>query len=193
MDCDECQSRSSGLLDAGQDSRRDPAVEQHLAACPACREFRDTWAVIDVQLTRQAATVLPADFKATLLARLPASRPRLTPAEVAARRAQFEQEHLAALARLHCRHLFLRPGHLLRLFAVAAGFALAGMLLPGVARALVGVVGWAFGGAASGWSLPVLGGATGLIAVLYGLHRAWRQLPAWRFRRWRLAGLPGLG
>ena len=186
MNCDDCQSRICELLDPGQSARHDPAVELHLADCPACREFRDTWAALDAQLTRQVvAAALPADFKTTLLARLPAPQPRLTPAEIATRREQLEREYRDAVTALKRRHLFPNPVMIPRLLAVAGTCALAGVVLPEATRVLPAAVEVALGPAGVAQAMPLLGLVIGMAAALYGLRRLLR-----RQTRWLLA-LPG--
>lgn len=189
MNCDDCQSRICESLDAGQSTRPDPAVEQHLAECPVCREFHDAWAALDVHLIRRAVkTSLPADFKATLLARLPAPQTRLTPAEIAARRAQFEAEYRAAMAALDRAYLFPRPATMLRVLAVAGACALVGLLLAALMRALPLVIEAALNRAGAHPTM-LLCGIIGVAAALYGLRRAWRPalrgLPLWWFRGFR--------
>ena len=189
MNCDDCQNRICQSLDAGQGIRPDPAVEQHLAECPLCREFHQAWAALDAKLIGCAVkTTLPADFKATLLARLPAPQPRLTPAEIAARRAQFEAEYLAAMAALDRAYLFPRPATMLRILAVAGVCVLLGLLLAVLMRALPLLIetGWSQAGANPTMRLC---GIIGLAAAVYGLRRAWRPvlrgLPLWWLRGFR--------
>lgn len=174
MNCDDCQRQLSEQLDA-RPATAAPAVEAHLAGCPACRAFRAVVAALDARLAGQAVPVLPADFKATLLAGLPPPHRRLSPAEVRARRARCEREHQAALEGLWRRSFLLTRGRLTALLNVAVGGLIAALLAPGVGRMLE-----AAGGANYG-AVTGAGGALGLAAVVFGLHRARRQLSAgWR-------------
>jgi predicted anti-sigma-YlaC factor YlaD len=189
MNCDDCQNRICESLDAGQSTRPDPAVDQHLSECLACREFHNAWAVLDAQLIRRAAkTTLPADFKETLLARLPAPQTRLTQAEIAARRAQFEAEYRAAMAALDRAYLFPRPATMLRILAVAGVCVLLGLLLAVLMRTLPLLIETALSQAGANPTTRLCG-IIGLAAALYGLRRAWRPalrgLPLWWFRRFR--------
>ena len=141
MNCDDYQRRICERLDAGESPLTEVVLEMHLTGCPGCRAFHQAWAGLDAQLTQPTApAALPADFKTTLLARLPAPRPRLTPAEVAALRAQYEREYRAAMALSPGRYLFLHPAKMLRSLAPAVAIALAGFLLPSVLRELSVVV-----------------------------------------------------
>ena len=180
MNCDDCQERMSELLDAGQGIRQDAAVEHHLAGCLPCREFHDALAALDSQLTHQAArAVLPTDFKATLLARLPAPQPLLSPAEVGARREQLGREHREALAALQRRYLLLDAATLLRLAAIAGGFIVAAVLLNALVRTLPGAIGTVLGETEAVVKTLALSLGLSLAAVLFGLSRVWRPLRRW--------------
>lgn len=174
MNCDDCQRQLSEQLDAGPATAA-PQVETHLAGCPACRAFRDAVAALDARLAGQAVPVLPADFKATLLAGLPPPRRRLSPAEVRDRRTRCEREHQAALEGLWRRSFLLTRGRLSALATVAAGGLIAALLAPGAWRLLEATRGSNYG------AITGPGGALGLAAVVFGLHCARRQLSAgWR-------------
>jgi predicted anti-sigma-YlaC factor YlaD len=189
MNCDDCQSRICELLDAGQSTRPDPAVERHLAECPVCREFHQTWAALDAKLIGRAIkTSLPADFKATLLARLPEPQARLTPAEIAARRAQFEAEYRASMVALDRAYLFPRPATMLRILVVAGVCALLGLVLVVLMGALPLLIDTALSQSGANPTMRLCG-IIGLAAALYGLRRAWRPalrgVPRWWFRGFR--------
>lgn len=188
MNCDDCQNRISELLDAGPSAPLDPVAEQHLADCPACREFRDASAALDAQLVHHTpSAVLPADFKTTLLARLPVPRVRLTPAEIAARRAQLEFEYREALAALDRRYLVPHAATILRLLPVAAAWVFGGLLLVAVMDSLPAAIEDAFGQAAAVWTIALLSGGGGLAAAFYSLRRtgALRHLRLGSFRKLR--------
>lgn len=177
MNCDDYQRRICDRLDAGESSLREGVLEMHLASCPGCRAFHTAWAGLDAQLTRNTApAALPEDFKTTLLTRLPAPRPRLTPAEVAALRAQYEREYRAAMALSPGYYLFLQPAKLLRLLAPAVGIAVAGFLMPDMLREVPGMIVARFGNDASRPTLWLLCIGLGLAAMLFGIHRAWRPI-----------------
>lgn len=174
MNCDDCQRQLSEALDAAPATAA-PAVQAHLAGCPDCRAFREAVSVLDARLTVRAAPVLPADFKATLLARLPPPSRRPVPAEVREIRTQCEREHHAVLAGLWRRSFLLSPGRLTALLTVLAGGLIAALMAPEMGRLLETAGGANYGTVAG------VGGALGLAAVVFGLHRARRQIFAvWR-------------
>ena len=181
MNCDDCQSQICDLLDVGQNTHPDAVLELHLAGCPSCREFHAAWTGLDAQLSHLVTkAALPADFKTTLMSRLPEPRPRLLPAEVAALRAQYEREYRAAMDLTLGRYLFCHPAKLLRLVALAGGIVSAGLLLPGVLRELLAVARAALREDATMFLLCL---SVSLAALLYAALHAWRpfryQLPRW--------------
>ena len=188
MNCDDCQSRICELLDACRSALHDSRVEQHLAECESCRDFLDTWPALDAQLARHAAEdALPADFKATLLAKLPALRRRLTPAEIEERRERFEREYHQALAALRRRYLFPHSATVLRLMALAGAYAFAGILLAEAMRVPPALIEVVVSRAATAQTVQLVGWIVGAAAMLYGLHRTWppakRRLLVQRFSK----------
>jgi hypothetical protein len=140
MNCDTCQSRLCEQLDIAPEAPFAPDLEAHLSACPVCRRFQQTLQALDEQLTRQAGqATLPVDFAATVLARVPHSQPRLSPAEIAGRKARCEHEYQIALAAHDWGRSFKRGVVWLRL----ASFAL-----------LCAGIGWLFADALRQANLP---------------------------------------
>ena len=174
MNCDDCQSRICELLDADRSALLDPRVEQHVAECESCRDFLDTWPALDAQLARHAAEdVLPADFKTTLLAKLPAPRRRLTPAEIEERRERFEREYHEAIAALRRRYLFPHSATVLRMMALAGAYAFAGILLAEAMRVLPALIEVVVSQAATAQTVQRVGWIVGGVAMIYGLRRTW--------------------
>jgi hypothetical protein len=104
MNCHECQTWLSDALDGTPVAPARAEAEQHLAACPVCQSFERSLLLIEPHLKRQAARPrLAEDFVSTIMRRLPADPKRLTPEEIARRRAQFDSEHREALALLRPR------------------------------------------------------------------------------------------
>lgn len=190
MNCPDCQTRICDLLDAGQPLAPADDVAGHLAECPACREFQDTWAGLDPLLTRHAARpVLPTDFKASLLKKLPAAPRRVTPAEIPALRKQFATEHREALEALR----WGQPGGVPRALAIAAACVAAGWLATQIISALMDTLGTEFAQAGNeeSWSLARLVWLAGpAVLLLLGWRRArdtmWRVALYWSARLARL-------
>jgi len=174
MNCDECQTWISEALD-GQSAQERAAIEQHLTACPACRQFQRALLTLEPQLAQRAARAeLPEGFRAAVMARLPADPRRLTAEEIAVRRAQFEREHREALAALKRRFWPWRLAIWLQPLAMVVACA-------GGAWLLATVADWVLNALASvslGW-----GGVTASSAVSWALALAvvvW----SWKRRSW---------
>lgn len=191
MNCPDCQRRICDLLDAGQPLAPEDEVAGHLAECPACREFQETWAGLDPLLAGHAARpALPANFKTTLLARLPAAPRRVTPAEIPALRARFAREHRAALASLHWGGT---PGLVRRALIIAMACVATSWLAAQIIAALLDGLGAEFTLAGNAEPEPVarlawLAGPA--VLLLLGWRRArgtlWRVAMHWRDRLARL-------
>lgn len=181
MNCDHCQRQIGEMLDS--DAGFDPALERHLESCRACRDFRDTLAALEVQLIAVPCPSLPADFKAALLAAIPAGPERLLPGEIAELRTQLVREHQEAVRALRRQYLLADPQTLLRFLAIACWVFLAGAALLGL-RDLVGSAGTVLNEMSRWWVVPLLGGSLGAAALLFGLQRARRALPRVRALQW---------
>ena len=91
-----------------------PAVEVHLAQCMACRHFAEDLQALDATLSARFQRVeLPASFKASLLRRIDAAGPQLSPELIAQRRRALESEFQATSADLLRRVLRDRWGSIL--------------------------------------------------------------------------------
>lgn len=181
MNCDHCQRRIGEMLDA--DAGFDLALERHLESCRDCRDFRETLFALEAQLVTAPRPSLPADFKATLLAALPAGPERLLPGEVAELRARLVREHQEAVSALRRQYLLADPQTLLRFLAIACWVFLAGAALLGL-RDLVGSTATVLNEMSRWWVVPLLGGSLGAGALLFGLQRARRALPRVRALQW---------
>lgn len=174
MNCDTCQSQLCAQLDTAPDAARpaafSAAAEQHLASCLACREFQHALVVLDEQLTRKASQVaLPADFATTVLAGLPPAKPRLSPAEIATRKARYEREYRAAMGMVNWARLFLQAATWLRLASITGLCAGFGWLLAGLLRRFPMSGEWVWTQSFSISTAQVLACGIGLTAFAYGV------------------------
>ncbi len=175
MNCQDCQNAICELMEADGDLPSQPAIEQHLAECPACRDFHAAWPALDTSLAHRFMEVpLPAEFKASLFAKLPALEPRPTPAALAARRKKLEQEYREALASLNKRYLIPQVPGVLRVAILTAGGSFAGVALAGIILSLP------FSDAAAPPAFAALiaqglCSAIGLTVGILSLRRTWRH------------------
>jgi hypothetical protein len=135
MNCDACQNHLCEQLDSGPDDSLPADAGEHLSGCPACRQFQRTLRALDAQLSHSASrATLPADFAANVLARLPRAKPRLSPAEIAERKARYEREHRAAMLASDWSRPFRQAAVWLRLASFAGLCAGIGWLLADALR-----------------------------------------------------------
>jgi anti-sigma factor RsiW len=101
MACPEFEDRLIEWHDRSLDAAGQAAVEQHLAVCPACRQYAAGLADLDCAFAAALRHArLSSGFKARLLRRIERD-PRLpSAAELAVRRRQLEAEYEAAAAEL---------------------------------------------------------------------------------------------
>lgn len=178
MNCHDCQNR---LGEEAESSAPDLAA--HLATCPVCRAVHDTWATLDAELSRRAsATTLPADFNEKLRARLPTAKPRLSPAEIALRRAQYEREYHAAMMASERWRFLLNPVVLRRMLTVVGASLFGGILLTATLPMLLTGLDLALRWWTQGPTQLLLG-VFGLLGSLLALGRAGlpvaRRMPRW--------------
>jgi anti-sigma factor RsiW len=91
-----CTDYQDWILDREHGQWSEPvrsAVEAHLAACPACRQFADDLESLDAVLESEfQGKELPASFRVKLLARIATETPAVTPDQVARRKQSIESE-----------------------------------------------------------------------------------------------------
>lgn len=173
MNCDDCQNWICASLEQSPSIAPDEIVEQHLATCPACREFHQQWTSLDSQLIqRSAKAVLPEGFNTRLFAKLPAQPPRLSPAEIAQRRTQFDREYRDAVAALRPGIFGLQSRSSIRLLIVAGISVMAGILLFRYWRNLPSAGETIFGQTVIANTVLVFSYGVALAGVLYGISRA---------------------
>ena len=99
-----CTDYQERILDREHGQLSEPArraVEAHLAACPACRQFADELKSLDAVLESEfQGKELPASFRVALLARIATETPALTLDQVARRKQAIESEFSRESARL---------------------------------------------------------------------------------------------
>ncbi len=161
-DCAACEDWICGIPDGAGDIV--PSIaDAHLATCPACRAFQRTWAELDAELVGHAALArLPEDFNETVFSEIPAPRPRLTPDQIAARKAQAELSYHAALRDASFLGVLSDPTALLRAVAMVATCLSVGIVVA-VAAPLVAAA------AASAWrwsSSGLVQGAAGVLGMM---------------------------
>lgn len=174
-DCTACEDWICGDPDGAGDVVPSIAAA-HLAACPACRAFQKTWAALDAELVEQAALArLPEDFDATVFSKIPAPRARLTPDQIAARKAQAELSYHAALRDASFLGVLSDPTALLRAVAMIATCLSVGIVVamatPLVAAAATSAWHWSSSGLAQG-AAGILGMMAASFAAAAG-GRSW--------------------
>ncbi len=153
MTCERCEDHLFTLDDPA--APLPPEVTEHLLTCAACTRLRQELAHIDETLTFHAAAQsdVPADFKTTLLARIPALPERLPPSLAASERLESTQRHQRAVTALERRYLLphfkILPGFLtlagvvavtvLVLYEIARQFQLDPVLTVGCGSGLLGL------------------------------------------------------
>lgn len=105
LTCTRCQDHLFAIDDPSSPLPDD--VAEHLLDCADCRQVRDDLAHLDEALTFHAAAQpeVPADFKASLLAKLPPPPERITPAQAAYERVDSARRHQETVAKLERRYL----------------------------------------------------------------------------------------
>ncbi len=130
MNCNTCQSHLCERLDTAPNATLNVETGEHLTTCPACQRFQESLLALDEQLIRKSCqATLPADFASTVLARLPQSKPRLSPAEIAERKARCEREHQAAMTSFNWTLPFLKAAAWLQIGSFTGVCAGLGWLL----------------------------------------------------------------
>lgn len=105
MTCIQCQDHLFEVADLN--ASLEPEVTVHLQGCATCREVRENLSRVDEALTYHTAAQaeLPADFKASLMARLPPIPERIMPSQVAHERMEAIRQHHQAVAALERQYL----------------------------------------------------------------------------------------
>lgn len=180
MNCEDFQMVISSAFDDG--TTLGTETKRHVASCAECRQFIETWQTLDQKLSALAEPVLPANFQTRLRARV-AEYPRLTPAEVAERRRQYEREYAEAMALLQHRYFF-PPAALMAQLAV---FILAwGLFATFLGRLVIALPG-AVADAADQRLFPLIGWVALMICSIYSTRFILR--PAfWQPIRMRAVG-----
>ena len=102
-------------------------VEAHLATCPDCRQFAQELRALDATFTAHVRVPqVSVDFTGRLQQRLQAEPVRMTEAQKAERKRQYQAEYEAGLAELkkHPFHWLVAGLNSLQYVAVGAGIAL---------------------------------------------------------------------
>lgn len=179
-DCTACEDWICGAPHEAGDMSPSVAAA-HLAACPACRAFQKTWAEIDAELVGHVALArLPDDFNETVFSKIPAPRARLTPDQIAARKAQAELSYHAALRDASFLGVLSDPTALLRAVAMIATCLSVGIVVavaaPTIAAAAEGAWRWSSSGLAQG-AAGILGMMAASFAAAAG-GRSWLRRSA---------------
>ena len=175
MECTSCEDWICGAPDATE-GITPQAAAAHLAGCPACRAFQATWTQLDTALVGQADLArLPENFGAAVIAQLPAPKERLTPSQIAGRKAQIEREYREALRNVSVLGVLSDPTVLLRPIAMVATCISVGIvvavLTPLVATAVESAFRWSSSG-----PVQAVSGILGLVVALLAAALNWRSL-----------------
>ncbi len=132
--CTRCQDHLFAIEDPSAPLPDDLA--DHLMDCPSCRRVRDDLAHLDEALTFHAAaqSEVPADFKASLLAKLPPPPERITPAQAAYERVASARRHQETVTKLERRYLIPHFRSIPRFVSLLGVVVLSVLVLREIAR-----------------------------------------------------------
>ena len=179
-DCTVCEDWICEAPD-GTGDRVPSIAAAHLAACPDCRAFQKTWAELDAELVGQAALArLPEGFSEAVISKVPAPPARLTPDQIAIRKAQAELSYHAALRDASFLGVLSDPTALLRAVAMIATCLSVGIVVavaaPLVAAAAESALRWSSSGLVQG-----VAGILGMMAASFAAAvsgRSWLRRSA---------------